>query len=77
MTINADVEVDTNGLRCPEPLMVVRNKMMDLTSGQVMKIVATDPSTTRDFPQYCRFLQHEMLHQETIGTEYTYWIKKG
>ena len=73
----ADVIVDATGLRCPEPLMVVRNKMMDMKSGEVVKIIATDPSTSWDFANFCRFLHHELVHQETNEEIYTYWIKKG
>ncbi len=72
-----DEFVDATGLRCPEPLMVTRNRMMDMTSGQVIKIVATDPSTSWDFPNFCKFLNHEMLAQEQDGETYTYWIRKG
>lgn len=72
-----DVAVDARGLRCPEPLMVVRNRMMDMASGEIIRVTATDPSTTWDFPNFCRFLNHELVHQDTDGDEYTFWIRKG
>ena len=72
-----DVELDAKGLRCPEPLMLVRNKMMDMTSGQVIRVLATDPSTSWDFENYCKFLNHEMLHHEKDDQEFRYWIRKG
>jgi tRNA 2-thiouridine synthesizing protein A len=77
MTVEADVVVDAKGLRCPEPLMVVRNRMMDMDSGQVIMVSATDPSTSWDFPNFCKFLQHELVHQESSDDEYRYWIRKG
>lgn len=77
VAVDADVEVDAKGLRCPEPLMVVRNRMMDMAAGEVIKVVATDPSTSWDFPNFCRFLNHELVHQETSDDTYTYWIRKG
>ena len=70
------VNVDARGLKCPEPLMLVRNQMMDMQSGQVIKILATDPSTSWDFPNFCKFIGHEMLHQLQEQDEYCYWIKK-
>ena len=76
-TIEANIVVDATGLRCPEPLMVVRNKMMDMDSGQVIKVIATDPSTSWDFPKFCKFLNHELIHQEESENQYLYWIKKG
>ena len=72
-----DVDVDASGLRCPDPLMVVRNRLMDMSSGEVIRVTATDPSTSWDFPNFCKFLSHEMVHQETEGDIYTYWIRKG
>ena len=77
MQEEADVEVDARGLRCPEPLMVVRNKMRDMSSGQVIMVFATDPSTSWDFPNFCKFLNHEMVRQEQDEQEYRYWIRKG
>jgi tRNA 2-thiouridine synthesizing protein A len=77
MIPKADIEVDATGLRCPEPLMVVRNKLMDMSSGQLIKVTATDPSTSWDFPNFCKFLNHELVHHETEGDVYFYWIRKG
>lgn len=77
MTIETNIVVDATGLRCPEPLMVVRNKMMDMESGEVIKVIATDPSTSWDFPKFCKFLNHELICQEESGGQYLYWIKKG
>lgn len=57
--------------------MVLRNRMMDLAPGEIVKVVATDPSTNRDFSNFCRFLNHEMLDSTTEDDVYTYWIKKG
>jgi tRNA 2-thiouridine synthesizing protein A len=77
MTIKADVTVDATGLRCPEPLMVTRNRMMDMATGEVIKVIATDPSTSWDFPNFCKFLNHDLIHQEETGHHYCYWIRKG
>jgi tRNA 2-thiouridine synthesizing protein A len=74
--IEVTVEVDASGLRCPEPLMLVRNKIMDMQSGQVIKVTATDPSTSWDFPNFCKFLKHEMVLSYTDEAPYLYWIKK-
>lgn len=75
--IAEDVELDTKGLRCPEPLMVLRNRIMDMEPGQVVKVVATDPSTSWDFANFCKFLKHEMLDKTAEDDVYTYWIRKG
>ena len=45
---NVDAALDTTGLYCPEPIMLMHNKVRDMAPGQVLKVIATDPATTRD-----------------------------
>ena len=75
--LDSDAELDTQGLLCPEPLMLVRNRVRDLESGQVLHIVATDPSTQRDFSDFCRFMGHELLKAEVDREILQFWIKKA
>lgn len=71
-----DHTLDTAGLICPEPLMVARNRMRQMASGEVLCIEATDPSTKRDFTQFCLFLGHALLASEQTAGLYRYWIRK-
>ena len=73
----ADVILDTCGLFCPEPVMMLHNAVRDADSGAVIKIIATDPSTQRDIPKFCTFLDHELIAQETQDSNYIYLIRKG
>jgi len=57
--------------------MMLHNKVRDMAVGDVLKVVATDPSTTRDIPKFCGFLGHELIGQEEIGDQFIYYIKKG
>ena len=57
--------------------MMVRHKIMDMDQGQLLKVVATDPSTFRDIPKYCSFLHHELLKKEAAADTFTYLIRKG
>ena len=77
MDTRIDKELDATGLRGPEPLMLVRNEIMDMRSGQVLKIIATDPSTSWDFPKFCKFLNHELIDQTVVDGIYSYRIRKG
>lgn len=70
-------ELDTTGLYCPEPIMLMHNKVRDLQAGDVLKVVATDPATTRDVPKFCSFLGHELLLQQEAGGQYLYFIRLG
>ena len=71
-----DDTLDARGLFCPEPVMMLHNAFRDLQSGQVLKLLATDPSTTRDVPKVCLFLGHKLIRQEENGDEYHYWLQK-
>ena len=77
MKNRADKELDTLGLRCPEPVMLVRATMRKLTVGQVVKVIADDPATKRDIPQFCEFMDHKLVQQDVVEAPYTYWIEKS
>ena len=72
-----EVELDTTGLYCPEPIMLMHNKVRDMRPGEVLKVIATDPATQRDVPKFCQFLGHELIRQETLEDSYRYFIRLG
>ncbi len=72
-----DHVLDAQGLRCPEPLMLVRNRVRDMTPGEILQVLATDPSTHRDFVNFCRFMGHQLLQAEEAAGVFTYRIQKG
>jgi len=72
-----DKELDAVGLRCPEPVMMVRLTLRKMETGQILKISADDPSTQRDIPKFCLFMGHELVQAETEQLPYRYLIKKG
>lgn len=74
---NVDHELDTLGLRCPEPVMLIRARVRKMEEGETLLVIADDPATTRDIPSFCRFMDHELLAQQTERTPYQYLIQKG
>ena len=66
LTLNHDDLLDASGLNCPEPVMMLHNKVRDLSPGGLLKVIATDPSTRRDIPKFCVFLGHELLGQAPV-----------
>lgn len=72
-----DVELDARGLFCPEPVMMLHNRIAEVPVGGVLKVIATDPSTTRDIPRFCQFLNHELVHSEETGEEFLFYIQRG
>ncbi|MGY0219043.1 sulfurtransferase TusA [Endozoicomonadaceae bacterium StTr2] len=77
MDFNVDHQLDTTGLCCPEPVMLLHNKVRDMAAGEVLEIIATDPSTQRDIPKFCNFLEHELLLNESRENKFFYYIRKA
>jgi len=69
-------ELDARGLYCPEPVMLLHNKIRDIESGQLLRLIATDPSTTRDVPKFCHFLGHELIESSEQEGRFSYLIRK-
>ena len=72
-----DEELDARGLVCPEPVMLLHTRVVDIREGQVLRVIATDPSTKRDIPRFCQFLNHELLESSEQGGEYIFLIRRG
>ena len=76
----ASHHLDATGLLCPEPVMLLHNRVRDMTSGEVLEVSATDPSTQRDVPRFCQFLGHTLESQcvegEGPSAVFRYWIRK-
>ncbi len=77
MNSEIDKVLDTSGLLCPEPVMMLHKAVKELAEGNVIKVIATDPSTTRDIPKFCLFLGYELIKQEADEKNYFYYIKKS
>lgn len=73
----ADYQLDAIGLRCPEPVMMIRLQVRKMEDGETLAILADDPSTTRDIPSFCRFMQHRLVAQNIDEIPYQYLVKKG
>ncbi|GGE60290.1 sulfurtransferase TusA [Streptosporangium jomthongense] len=72
-----DAELDASGLFCPEPVMMLHNRINDVEPGKVLRVTATDPSTTRDIPRFCQFLGHELLSHTEQDDRFVYLIRRG
>ncbi|MDX1391491.1 MAG: sulfurtransferase TusA [Rheinheimera sp.] len=73
---SADQTLDALGLRCPEPVMMVRLQMRKMQVGETLLIIADDPATTRDIPAFCRFMDHELICSAVAQLPYRYLLRK-
>ena len=69
--------LDARGLMCPEPLMLLRNRVREMSDGDEIEVLATDPTTIRDFTDYCRFMKHQLIEQRHQGDTFYFRIRKG
>lgn len=72
-----EIVLEAEGLRCPEPVMAIRKTIRTMSSGEILKVIADDPSTKRDIPTFCEFMDHQLLNRQIDQLPYQYWIKKS
>jgi len=71
-----DREVDARGLNCPLPILRAKKALADLQTGQVLKIVCTDPGSVRDFQAFARQTGNVLLRQVTVEKEYLHYLQR-
>ena len=69
--------LEAEGLLCPEPVMMIRKAIRMMQKGEILLIRADDPSTRRDVPSFCQFMDHQLVGVKTETIPYLFWIKKG
>jgi TusA-related sulfurtransferase len=74
--MQADKELDTRGLLCPLPILKAKKALAEMLSGQVLKVVATDPGSMRDFQAFARQTGNELVEQAAQGDEFTHFLRR-
>lgn len=69
-------ELDTTGLKCPIPVLKARKAMRDLTPDTLLRVLATDPSASQDFADFCEVAGHQLLESTETAGIYTFLIAK-
>lgn len=71
-----DREVDASGLNCPLPILRTKKALADMQSGQVLKVVATDPGAVRDFAMFAKQTGNELLEQSDQAGSFIFYMKR-
>jgi tRNA 2-thiouridine synthesizing protein A len=71
-----DKELDARGLNCPLPILRTKKALTDLASGQVLKIMATDPGAVKDFQAFCRQTGHALIASDASSNEFVFFMQK-
>ncbi len=74
--MDANKELDARGLNCPLPILKAKKALADMASGEVLKIVATDPGSVRDFQAFAKQTGNDLLKQDATSNEYVHFIKR-
>lgn len=74
--MNFDKELDARGLNCPLPILRAKKALNEMNSGQVLKIIATDPGSVKDFQAFCKQTGNELLSQAEASREFTFFLKR-
>ena len=69
-------EIDTRGLNCPLPILKAKKALSDMASGQLLKVVATDSGSLRDFQAFARQTGNELVEQQTVGEEFIHVLRR-
>jgi tRNA 2-thiouridine synthesizing protein A len=69
-------EIDTRGLNCPLPILKAKKALADMKSGEVLKVVATDPGSMRDFQAFARQTGNELVEQTTMRDEFVHYLRR-
>ena len=71
-----DKELDARGLNCPLPILRAKKALAEVGSGQVLKILSTDPGSVKDFAAFAKQTGNELLSTAEAGGEFTFFMKK-
>ena len=74
--MNFDKELDARGLNCPLPILRTKKTLAELTGGQVLKIISTDPGSVKDFQAFAKQTGNELLSSTEGGGEFVFFMKK-
>lgn len=74
---NFDQELDASGLNCPLPILRAKKSLAGLQSGQVLRIIATDPGSVKDFEAFSKQTGNELMESTEEGGKFLFLIKKA
>jgi len=74
--MNVDRELDARGLNCPLPILKAKKALAEMSSGQVLKVIATDSGSVRDFQAFAKQTGNELLEQVSAGPDYVSVLRR-
>jgi tRNA 2-thiouridine synthesizing protein A len=69
-------EIDTRGLNCPLPILKAKKSLNEMQSGQLLKVISTDPGSVRDFQAFARQTGNDLVDQQTAGDDFIHVLRR-
>ncbi|HVL10072.1 sulfurtransferase TusA family protein [Imbroritus primus] len=69
-------EVDARGLNCPLPILRTKKALADMASGEVLKVMATDPGSSRDFQAFAKQTGNELLEHQEVDKVFVFYMRR-
>ena len=70
-------ELDASGLNCPMPILRAKKALKELQPGEILRVVATDPGSVKDFEAFAKQTGNELLESTEDGDSFVYRLKKS
>ncbi len=74
--MNFDKELDARGLNCPLPILRAKKALTDMSGGQVLRILSTDPGSVKDFQAFAKQTGNELLVSTESNKEFEFYLKR-
>ena len=74
--MNVNKELDTRGLNCPLPILKAKKALADMLTGELLRVVSTDPGSTRDFQAFARQTGNELVEQTSTGADFMHVLRR-
>jgi tRNA 2-thiouridine synthesizing protein A len=74
--MQAHQELDTRGLNCPLPILKAKKALAEMSTGEVLRVISTDPGSMRDFQAFARQTGNELVEQTSGNAEFAHVIRR-
>lgn len=76
MTMEFHKELDARGLNCPLPILKAKKALAEMVSGEILRVLATDPGSVRDFQAFARQTGNDLVEQSEHNKEFVFFMKR-
>ena len=74
--MEVSMELDTRGLNCPLPILRAKKALAEMASGELLRVVSTDPGSVRDFQAFARQTGNDLVEQVTAGADFQHVLRR-